>query len=251
MATGAADMADGLSIALRQPGPIALDVDIAVAPGKTLALVGSSGAGKTTVLRAIAGLYRPRRGRVVCNGTTWLDSDRAIDLPAQARRAGFVFQHYALFPHLTALGNVMEAMLHRPRAERPDAAGAMLARVHLEAYADRRPDALSGGQQQRVAIARALARDPDVLLLDEPFSAVDHPTRRALHLLLAEIRASSPVPIILVSHDLEDAARSADEICLLQHGRSVEIGPARALLDDPDSRIARWLSSAGDVAMPQ
>lgn len=234
-------MADGLAIMLRQDGPIPLDVDIVVAPGQTLALVGASGAGKTTILRSIAGLYRPRQGRIVCNGRAWLDSEHAIDLPARARRAGFVFQSYALFPHLSARANVTEAMLGNSRLEREARAAELLARVHLDGLGDRLPSSLSGGQQQRVALARALARDPEVLLLDEPFSAVDHPTRRALHTLLAEIRASTLMPIIFVSHDVEDAARAADQVCFLQAGKSLEAGPTREILDDPASHLAQWL----------
>lgn len=234
-------MADGLSIKLRQDGPIPLDVGIVVAPGQTLALVGASGAGKTTVLRSIAGLYKPRYGRIVCNGQAWLDSDNATNLPARARRAGFVFQSYALFPHLSALTNVMEAMLDRPRAEREQRAAELLTRVHLDGFGDRLPSSLSGGQQQRVALARALARNPEVLLLDEPFSAVDHPTRSTLHILLGQIRALTPMPIIFVSHDVEDAARSADQVCFLQNGVSIETGSTREILDEPSSHLAQWL----------
>lgn len=235
-------MAKGLQISFRQDDPIWLDVNFVVEPGQTLALVGASGAGKTTVLRSIAGLYRPRHGRITCNGQPWMDSELEIDLPVRARRTGFVFQSYAMFPHLTALGNVKEAMLDRPQSERNGAAADLLARVHLEGLADRLPSELSGGQQQRVALARALARNPEVLLLDEPFSAVDHPTRRALHGLLAEIRASTPMPIIFVSHDVEDAARSADRVCFLDRGRSIESGATRDVLDDANSHLARWLA---------
>lgn len=234
-------MADGLSISLHQDGPIALAAEIEVAPGETLALVGPSGAGKTTILKSIAGLYRPAQGRIACDGETWLDRNLGIDVPARSRRVGLVFQSYALFPHRTALGNIAEAMLDYPRAERAARAAALLERVHLDGLGARFPAELSGGQQQRVALARALARDPYVLLLDEPFSAVDQPTRRGLHALLTEIRASTPTPIIFVSHDVEDAARSADRICFLRGGASVERGPTQAILGNPASELARWL----------
>jgi len=234
-------VADGLSVILRQDGPIPLDVDLKVAPGQTLALVGPSGAGKTTVLRAIAGLYRPAQGRIRCHNDIWLDTAIGLHRPARQRRAGFVFQSYALFPHLTVVQNIMEAMLDLPPPAREAAARALVAQVHLDGLDDRRPDALSGGQQQRVALARALARTPEVLLLDEPFSAVDPPTRRALHQLLSELRATTPMPIILVSHDIEDAARAADQLCYITAGCTVEQGATQALLDKPDSHVSRWL----------
>ncbi|MCX7283534.1 MAG: ATP-binding cassette domain-containing protein [Novosphingobium sp.] len=234
-------MSEGLSIRLTQPAPIALDVEMEVAPRQTLALVGPSGAGKTTILRAVAGLYQPAQGRIACDGNVWLDRDLSTNVPPQRRRVGMVFQSYALFPHMTALGNIAEAILEQSRVEREARAAELLARVHLEGLGARYPAELSGGQQQRVALARALARDPHVLLLDEPFSAVDQPTRRALHALLAEIRAASAMPIIFVSHDVDDAARSADRVCFLRDGVSVEQGPTRAILDDPGSALVRWL----------
>jgi ABC-type uncharacterized transport system YnjBCD ATPase subunit len=122
-----------------------------------LALVGPSGAGKSTILRSICGLYRPASGHIVCDGETWLDTGRSIALPAHRRRAGLVFQAYALFPHMTALGNVMAAMSHRPRSERQARAQALIEMVHLTGLEQRKPAELSGGQQQRVALARALA----------------------------------------------------------------------------------------------
>ncbi|MDO9127063.1 MAG: ATP-binding cassette domain-containing protein, partial [Parvibaculum sp.] len=166
-------MDKGLAVRLQQETPIPLDVTFSVAPGEAMALVGPSGSGKTTVLRAIAGLYRAADGQIACNGEVWFDSATGLHLPARQRRAGLVFQSYALFPHLTALANVMEALSDTPREPRRAAAMALLARVHLNGLEDRRPAQLSGGEQQRVAVARALARRPDVLLLDEPFSAVD------------------------------------------------------------------------------
>lgn len=244
-------MADGLALKIAQAGPIALDVELAVAARQTLALVGASGAGKTTVLRAIAGLYRPVSGLVVVGDETWLDTGVGTDLAARHRRVGFVFQSYGLFPHRTALGNIREALRDRPAADRAERSMMLLQQVHLDGLGDRFPHQLSGGQQQRVALARALAREPRVLLLDEPFSAVDQPTRRALHGLLAEIRASSPIPMIIVSHDVEDAARSADRICFLSAGRSVESGPIRGVLDDPASKLSRWLADGIEPARRQ
>ncbi|MBD3731054.1 MAG: ATP-binding cassette domain-containing protein [Sphingomonadales bacterium] len=236
-------MSDGLSLKLRQDGPIPLDVAIELAPGQTLAMVGESGAGKTTVMRSIAGLYRPLSGRIACGGEVWFDNARGIDLAPHRRSVGLVFQAYALFPHRTAAANVAEPMLHLPRSMRQAQAAELLAQVHLEGLGERFPHELSGGQQQRVALARALARDPAVLLLDEPFSAVDHPTRRALRTLLAELRSISTIPIVFVSHDVTDAVRIADQICLLRAGCTVEQGHPAQLLDRPDSKLAKWLGS--------
>jgi molybdate transport system ATP-binding protein len=238
-------MAEGLSVSLHQAGPIPLAVDLKIAPGEAVALVGPSGAGKTTVLRAIAGLYRPAAGRIVCEGRPWFDASAGIDLSPGRRRIGLVFQSYALFPHMTALGNVAEAMLDLPRRTREERAAELLSRVHLDGLERRLPRALSGGQQQRVALARALARDPAVLLLDEPFSAVDQPTRRALHRLLGEIRAVMPVPIVFVSHDVEDAARAANRLCFLRGGTSIEQGPPHAMLEH-GTELARWLGGTED-----
>jgi molybdate transport system ATP-binding protein len=162
----------GLRVRLQQDSPIPLDVELECAPQEMLALVGPSGSGKSTVLRAIAGLTRVAKGDVECNGVPWFSADRGIDLSPRQRRIGFVFQHYGLFPHLTALANVMESLVDVSRGERERRARDLLARVHLDGLEQRLPAALSGGQQQRVAVARALAREPNVLLLDEPRSIV-------------------------------------------------------------------------------
>jgi molybdate transport system ATP-binding protein len=229
----------GLAVRLRQAGPIPLDVDLACPAGALMALVGPSGGGKTTVLRAIAGLYRPREGRVTCGGETWLDTAARIDRPAHRRRAGLVFQSYALFPHMSALGNVAAAMGHRPRSERAVAARRLLARMGLSGLEDRRPVQLSGGQQQRVAVARALAREPAVLLLDEPFAALDRRTRRGLHAELRALRGLVTVPILLVTHDLEEARDLADLLCVLDAGATIQTGPPGDVLAAPASDRVR------------
>ena len=214
-----------LHVTLQQTAPIPLGVSLECKPGELLALVGPSGAGKTTVLRAIAGLYRPQTGRITCCGETWFDAAAGIMIPPQQRFVGLVFQDYALFPHLSARDNVRLAMHHMPEPERTARAGALLARVHLDGLEGRTPDRLSGGQRQRVAIARALARDPKVLLLDEPFSAVDRMTREALKEELAALRRSLEVPIVLVTHDLAEAQALADRISVIDKGRTLQAGP--------------------------
>ncbi|MCH4562499.1 ABC transporter ATP-binding protein [Halomonas sp. EGI 63088] len=231
-----------LEVSLHQPGPIPLAADFDCRPGELLALVGPSGSGKTTLLRAIAGLYRPAGGRVRCAGETWFDAASGRSLRPQQRRVGLVFQDYALFPHLSALANVMVALDHLPNAERRDQAQAWLTRVRLEGLAERHPAELSGGQRQRVALARALARSPRVLLLDEPFSAVDQVTRRRLQRELALLREQIHIPIVLVTHDLDEASALADRLCVLHAGRSLQQDVPEALFRRPASpEVARLL----------
>ena len=225
----------GLRVRLAQAAPIPLDVEIDCEPGELLALVGPSGSGKSTVLRAIAGLTRPAAGIVECGGQRWLDTARGIARRARERRVGFVFQHYGLFPHLSAAANVMESLTELPRAERRRRAYDLLARVHLEGYEERLPARLSGGQQQRVAVARALAREPEVLLLDEPFAAVDRATRERLHAELAELRRELSIPVVLVTHDLDEALLLADRMTVLYHGRTLQSGVPFEIVTRPDS----------------
>jgi molybdate transport system ATP-binding protein len=231
----------GLSVELFQHGPIPLDVSLTCRPGELLGLVGPSGAGKSTALRAVAGLYRPQRGKVSCNGQGWFDSAAGLDLPAHRRPVGLVFQNYALFPHLNALDNVAAALAHLPRRERPAKAGEWLARVHLAGLERHYPRQLSGGQQQRVAVARALARDPQVLLLDEPFSAVDQVTRRKLYRELAELRHGLAMPIVLVTHDLDEAALLADRLVVLHRGVTLQSGPPDEVKQRPATALVARL----------
>lgn len=232
----------GLSLRLQSASPIALDLEMSCAPGELIAIVGPSGAGKSTTLRAIAGLYQPQQGLVRCAGQTWLDTASRLALPAHLRRVGLVFQDYALFPHMTALGNLLAAMGHVPSKERVPRALKLLERVHLSGLEERRPAELSGGQQQRVAVARALARDPAVLLLDEPFSAVDRATRRRLQAELATLRQSLAIPMVLVTHDLDEAVALADRMVLMHRGRGLQTAaPAEMLLRPASAEVARLL----------
>jgi molybdate transport system ATP-binding protein len=229
-----------LAVRVTQHAPIPLDATFDCRPGEVLALTGPSGSGKSTLLRCIAGLERGARGVIACAGSVWLDSDRRVNATPQARRVGVVFQQYALFPHLTALGNVTAALGHRPRDMRAARATELLASVHLAGLERRRPGQLSGGQQQRVAMARALARDPQALLLDEPFAAVDRVTRQKLYRELAELRRTLAMPIVLVTHDLDEAAMLADRMCILHRGRTLQIGTPEQVMTKPvDALVAR------------
>ena len=227
-----------LHVALEGAVPIQLQAQFDCAPGELLALVGPSGSGKTSLLRAVAGLL-PRkklRGRISAGEEHWFDTERGIDLPPQQRQVGFVFQHYALFPHLSAFDNVAIAA-----GASPDEAvvQSLLERLGLKGLERRRPAQLSGGQQQRVALARALAREPKVLLLDEPFSAVDAPARQALYRELAGLRQNMSTPMILVTHDLGEARRLADRVVIVDAGRTLQSGtPAQIFASPRNARVA-------------
>ena len=199
------------------PG-FALDVTFAV-PGGVAGVVGPSGAGKTLTLRAIAGLLRPDTGRIACGGRVLYDRAAGVDLPARARRVGYVFQQYALFPHLTVGENVAYGLAGHPATERAARVADLLALVALPNTERRRPRELSGGQQQRVALARALAPNPTLLLLDEPLSAVDAPLRVRLGEELRALHARTRVPMLFVTHDPTEARRIADVVVRLEAGR--------------------------------
>lgn len=195
-------------------------------------LFGPSGAGKTQTLYAIAGLSAPDRGRVAVNGRTLFDAARRIDLPARARQVGFVFQEYALFPHLDVLGNIAfartRAWLLRPRYRRivdaPADIRALCDAFGLTELAAGDPAQLSGGQRQRVALARALAARPQLLLLDEPFAALDAPLRARLRDELLGLRARFGIPMIVITHDPEDVAALGGQLVRMQDGKSAAAG---------------------------
>jgi ABC-type sulfate/molybdate transport systems ATPase subunit len=216
-------------------GGLQLDVETEVAAGECLALAGPSGAGKTSVLRAIAGLLRPTRGVVSCGERVWLDTERGINLPPDERRCGYVFQDYALFPHLSAWQNVAYALTRLPRGERRPHALELLKRFGLGDRADARPRTLSGGERQRVALARALAVEPTALLLDEPLSALDARTRAAAGRELAAVLHAAGVPALLVTHDFQEAALLGDRVGVMDRGRIVQLGTAGELAAQPAS----------------
>ena len=228
----------GLVVDLQQEGPIPLAASFACAPGEVLALVGPSGSGKSTILRAIAGTYRARTGRIAVNGHTWFDD--ATCLAAHRRSVGMVFQSYALFPHMSAIDNVAAGITVGERVTRRRRAAELLELVHLSGLEGRYPRELSGGQQQRVAVARALAREPQVLLLDEPFSAVDKATRQRLYREIAELRRGLRMPVLLVTHDLDEAVMLADRMSALHRGATLQTGTPQEVTTRPVSaQVAR------------
>jgi molybdate transport system ATP-binding protein len=225
-------------------GSFELDVAIEVPAGTCLALAGPSGAGKTSMLRVVAGLVRPAAGRVSCADEVWLDTSRGVDVAPEHRRCGYVFQEYALFGHLRAWQNVAYALRDQPRPERRRRALELLDRFGLAERADARPRTLSGGERQRVALARALAREPVALLLDEPLSALDARSRASAgRELLAVLRATG-VPALLVTHDFGEAALLGDRIAVVDGGRVVQEGTAAELAATPASAFVADFAGA-------
>ncbi|MEO8874626.1 MAG: ATP-binding cassette domain-containing protein [Polyangiaceae bacterium] len=202
-------------------GAVALEVKLVV-PGGVTVLVGPSGAGKSTLLSVIAGLVDPTRGTIVLAGEVWFESNSTVNLPPELRRVGFVFQSPALFPHLTVLENVGYGL---PRnltaAQRRARVAGLLARFRVTDLAERKPDRLSGGEAQRVALARAIAREPSVLLLDEPFSGLDALLRDALAAEVAKCARELSIPTLVVTHDREDARRLDGNVVRLASGKIV------------------------------
>jgi sulfate transport system ATP-binding protein len=220
------------------------DVDLLIPSGKLVTLLGPSGCGKTTLLRIIAGLERPDAGAV------FTDEVDVTLTPVRSRGAGFVFQSYSLFPHMTVFENIAYGLSirHRPKAEIEQRVNELLALIQLEPFAQRRPHQLSGGQRQRVSLARALAIAPGVLLLDEPFAALDATVRRSLRRWLRRLHEVTHVTTVLVTHDIDEALEVADLVVVMNHGSIEQIGtPAeihasanafvRAFFDPDDAQI--------------
>ena len=234
-----------LKVRLFQDSPIPLQINLDCEPGSLHALVGPSGSGKTTILRMIAGLSSPPTGLIENDGAIWFSANQPTEnnacLTAAQRPCGFLFQQYALFPHLNALQNITIALQNSGlgKSERISLAQEWLARAGIADLWNRFPHQLSGGQQQRVALTRALVRNPRALLLDEPFSAIDMPTRKGLYKILGELRREMRIPIILVTHDLREAELLADQITIIDNGISLQTAPPQTLFSKPrNSRVA-------------
>jgi molybdate transport system ATP-binding protein len=223
--------ADSLTatLALSRGNDFALDVELVCPPGITC-VMGPSGSGKSTLLALIAGLTVADKGRVALGDEVWLDRERGIDVAVRHRRLAYVFQGLALFPHMSALHNVAYALYELPRAERVAKAQALLERVGVGHLAERRPSTFSGGEAQRVALARALARSPRVVLLDEPFSALDRELRGQLVGLVRELVAELGVPMVHVTHSIAEARQLADRVVRLDKGKVVAHGTAADVL---------------------
>ena len=218
-----------------------LRVDLDLPPGGVTAVLGPSGSGKSTLLRLVAGLEQPQEGRLQIGERTWLDTDRRLCVPTQKRRVGMLFQDYALFANMTVAANIGYGL---PRRARTQAVSEWIERLHLSGLESRHPHQLSGGQKQRVALARALACEPDLLLLDEPFSAIDAYLRQRLRDQLLALVTTLGQPVILVTHDLDEARHLADRIGVMVNGRMHRFGAAKEVFDDPgdlhSARVLGW-----------
>jgi len=224
-----------------QLGPFALQLAFN-SSSRRLGILGASGAGKSQLLRCLAGLETPQWGRIELNGRVLFDSESKINVPLQRRRIGLVVQHYALFPHLNVAENVGFSLSRLPPKQRQERVRHQLERVGLRELGHRYPSQLSGGQQQRIALARALASEPDLLLLDEPFSAQDTYLRRHLQQQLADLLQDCQVPALLVTHDLEEAYRLSDDLLVINQGKLLAHGPKHEVFDQPQDLVVAQLS---------
>ena len=225
-------MSDALSadLALRR-GELSLEVALECPPGITV-IMGPSGAGKSTILAMLAGLAMPERGKVALGKDVWLDIAAKVNVPTYQRRLAYVFQNLALFPHMNAAHNVMYGMDRTlDRAERATRANALLQRLGVGHLASRRPRTFSGGEAQRVALARAIARQPQVVLLDEPFSALDRDLRAQLTTLVRELAAELKIPMVHVTHSVAEARLLADQVVRIEKGKIVKRGKASEVLE--------------------
>ncbi len=216
------------------------------AENERLALLGASGCGKSVTLRCIAGILTPDRGRIVLDGVPLFDSAARIDLPPQKRQVGYLFQQYALFPNMTVRQNIAAAV--REKQRRKEVTAEKLRQFRLEEVADKRPGHISGGQQQRTALARILASEPKMILLDEPFSALDSYLKYQLEVELAETLEQFPGTTLWVSHDRGEVFRNCRRVCVLDQGKSQGTFTLRELFHEPVTEAAARLSGCKNYA---
>ncbi len=225
-----------------------LDLEFKAAAGVTV-LFGPSGSGKTLTLDAIAGFVRPDEGRILLDDEILFDGATRVHLAPQQRNCGYVFQNYALFPHMTLRENLMFAAERKPRLERHRRVNEMIERFRLADSAGRRPHEVSGGQRQRCSIARALIGEPKLLLLDEPAQGLDAPLRAELYEILRQVRAEFKTPVLLVTHDLEECFELGEEMLILRDGKIVQSGTPKEILDRPANlEVARLLGRFNLIA---
>lgn len=223
-------------------GDFFLDVDFSAESGEALALLGASGSGKSVTLKCVAGIDRPDRGRIVLDGRPLFDSGAGINLPPQKRRVGFLFQQYALFPNMTVEQNIAVCLKHLKKEHRLQRQKELLAALRLEDAARLYPRQISGGQQQRTALARILAAEPQAILLDEPFSALDSFLKWQLELELQEVLERFPGPVLWVSHDRGEVRRNCRRVCVLDAGKSTSPTNMEELIRNPGTVSAARLS---------
>ena len=208
---------------------------------ETMALLGASGCGKSVTLKCIAGIMRPDRGRIELDGEVLFDSEKHVDLSPQERRVGYLFQQYALFPNMSVLQNIMCGVRSGSKDEKRQKALEGIRIFRLEGLEDKHPSQLSGGQQQRVALARIMASEPRLILLDEPFSALDSFLKWNLELEMSDLLGSFRGPIIWVSHDLGECYRNCDKVCVMEDGKTGSVTDMDTLLSHPATREAAKL----------
>ena len=212
-----------------------LGVRLKVEKNRPLGIIGPSGCGKTMLLKAIAGLAKVEEGKIVLNETILTDTTGGIFIPPERRKIGFLFQHHALFPHLSVADNIRFPIIHLPMPEREEIVANLLARIKLEGYGKRKPHELSGGEKQRVALARTLAAKPKVILLDEPFSALDEFTKREVRDSFLEILSQSDAHLLYVSHDIDEVLRLCHETAVMQNGSVIQQGATGKIYRSPSN----------------
>jgi molybdate transport system ATP-binding protein len=231
----------GLSVRLKKKVN-GFNLNVAWEIGDELAvLFGYSGSGKSLTLQMIAGLMKPDEGIVCSDRKTYFDSSAGIDTPPQSRIFGYVFQDLALFPHMTVMKNILFGAPDVPKQEKLSRARELIEAFRLSGLESRFPSEISGGEKQRVAFARALIRHPEVLLLDEPFSSLDNPLRIEMRRFLQEVKRRFSIPVVLVTHDFDEAAFLAQKIIVYSHGNIAQVGSVEQVIDQPASHEVQML----------